>query len=86
MGKVFGAYTDIPWSSERGYKNGNGNTFVFSLRDDYNFVKLKSLIKYFEVDHEPYYLTSIGFGGSGFHIGDECNINKFSFSRLSECE
>ena len=39
LGKVFGAYTDISWSSEIGYKNGNGNTFIFSLRDN-NFVKL----------------------------------------------
>ena len=40
MGKVFGAYTDIPWSSDGGYKKGNGNTFLFSLRDDLNFKKL----------------------------------------------
>ena len=51
MGKVFGAYTDIPWSSDGGYKNGNGNTFLFSLRDDNNFVKLKCLKKEKEVYH-----------------------------------
>ena len=45
MGKVFGCYTDIAWSSNQGFKNGNGNTFIFSLRDDFNFVKFKCLNK-----------------------------------------
>ena len=43
MGKVFGGYTDIPWQSSGGGKSGNGNSFVFSLREDFNFVKLKCL-------------------------------------------
>ena len=60
MGKVFGAYTDIPWSSNGRYKNGNGNTFVFSLRDDLNFVKLKFLDTGSEVFHSEEYLTTIG--------------------------
>ena len=51
MGKVFGAYTDISWSSNIEWKNGNGNTFVFSLRDDFNFVKLKCLKKENEFWH-----------------------------------
>jgi hypothetical protein len=34
MGKVFGAFTDIPWKSDGGYKDGNCNTFVFSLIND----------------------------------------------------
>ena len=33
MGKVFGAYTDVAWSSNEGFKNGNGNTFVVSLSE-----------------------------------------------------
>ena len=82
MGKVFGAYTDIPWSSEEGYKNGNGNTFIFSLRDDFNFVKLKCLDKRKEVYHDAEYLTCIGLHGSGFCIFDECNINTYSYSCL----
>ena len=45
MGKVFGAYTDISWTSIKGYKNGNGNSFIFSLRDDLSFVNLKCLNK-----------------------------------------
>ena len=45
MGKIFGAYTDIAWKCERNTKDGNGNTFIFSLRDDNNFVKLNCLNK-----------------------------------------
>ena len=33
-GKFFGAYTDIPWESNGGWKKGNSNSFLFSLRDD----------------------------------------------------
>ena len=29
--KVFGAYTDIPWSSIQCFNEGNGNSFIFSL-------------------------------------------------------
>ena len=45
MGKVFGVFTDIPWSNDRGSVTGNGNTFIFSIRDDFSFVKLKCLDK-----------------------------------------
>ena len=40
MGKVFGCYTDIAWKNNDEWIDGNGNTFVFSLRDDFNFIKL----------------------------------------------
>ena len=35
-GRFFGAYTDIPWESNyfANWKSGNGNSFIFSLRDD----------------------------------------------------
>ena len=68
MGKIFGAYTDIPWSSEKGYKEGDGNTFVFSLRDDFNFVKLKCLDKEYEIYHDKVNLACIGNMQSGFWI------------------
>ena len=45
MGKVFGCYTDIAWTSDMGWKNGNCNSFLFSLGDDFNFIKLKCLNK-----------------------------------------
>ena len=41
MGRVFGGFTDIPWQTEGDWKYGDGNTFIFSLRDDFNFVKIK---------------------------------------------
>ena len=50
--KIFGEFTDIDWTSELGNKSGNGNSFIFSLRDDSNFVKLKCLNKKSEVFHE----------------------------------
>ena len=61
MGKVFGGYTDISWKDNGGCKNGNGNSFVFSLRDDFNFVKLKCLYKSKEVYHHSDCLTLIGY-------------------------
>ena len=66
MGRVFGAYSDISWSSKNECKDGNGNSFVFSLRDDFNFVKLKCLDKSKEVYHNENLLTAIGNEASGF--------------------
>ena len=60
LGKVFGAYTDIPWQSSGSDKSGEGKTFVFSLREDSNFVKLKCLQKNDEVVHDSSYLSIIG--------------------------
>ena len=61
MGKVFGCFTDIAWTNNRDWvSDGNGNTFVFSLRDDFNFVKLNCLNKTYEVYHGSCYLTYIG--------------------------
>jgi hypothetical protein len=77
MGKVFGGYTDISWQSSGGYKTGNGNSFIFSLRDDSNFVKLKCLKK----EYEFYYNSLFSFGGEGgFLLADNCNININSWS------
>ena len=78
-GKVFGAYTDILWSSKKGWKSGNGNSFIFSLRDDFKFVQLKCLDKSNEVFHYKDYLACI----SGvFYIEDDYNINTSSHSYL----
>ena len=38
--KIFGGFTDIDWTTIFGSKSGNGNTFIYSLRDDSNFVIL----------------------------------------------
>jgi hypothetical protein len=65
MGKIFGAYTDIPWKLDSGWKTGNGNSFLFSLRDDSNFVKLRCLKK----DREIYDGDLCDFGnGCGFKL------------------
>ena len=83
MGKIFGCYTDIAWQNSGLWKYGNGNTFVFSLRDDLNFVKLKCLNKFFgEVYHSLYSFAAIGFYFSGFDIKDNCNIKANSYSNL----
>lgn len=34
QGKIFGGYTNIPWSSDGREKIGNGQSFVFSIRDN----------------------------------------------------
>ena len=75
MGKVFGAYTDIPWESSGGTKSGQGNTLIFSLREDSNFVKLKCLDNTGEVYHHEEYLTAIGYDYSGFWLTSDCNMN-----------
>ena len=82
MGKVFGAYTDISWTNNGNYKTGNGNSFVFSLRDDFNFIKLKCLNKKNEVYHNADWLTTIGYFASGFAIYNDCNINTNSYSSI----
>jgi hypothetical protein len=83
MGKVFGCFTDIAWTNNRGWvSDGNGNTFVFSLRDDFNFVKLKCLNKYNEIGHGSSCLTWIGYCASGFVIHNDCNIYTNSISNL----
>ena len=41
--KIFGGFTDIEWKSSGGYESGNGNSFVYSLRNDLSFVILKCL-------------------------------------------
>ncbi len=82
MGKIFGAYTDIGWRNYGDWVNGNGNSFVFSYRDDFNFVKLRYLKKEEEVYHSEGYLCVFGCISSGFCIHNDCNINTDSFSNL----
>ena len=82
MGRIFGAFTDISWKNNGNWKDGNGSSFIFSLRDDFNFVKLKHFDKFLEVYHSADLLTCVGYGGSGFFISDECNINTESFTNL----
>ena len=39
--RIFGGFTDIAWKKEGKYQTGNGNSFIFSLREDGSFVKFK---------------------------------------------
>ena len=39
-GRLFGAFTDIPWKSNGKWVYKNGNSFIFSLRPDGTITKL----------------------------------------------
>ena len=67
MGRIFGGYTDIEWKSTDEWKGKYGNSFIFSLRDDFNFVILKNLDKEKEVSHDKEKLCSFG-GNCGFYL------------------
>ena len=71
MVKVFGAFTDVGRSNYNGKIDGNGNKFVFSLRDDFNFVKLRCLNKIDEFYHHPDYMCFIGYFARGFYIDND---------------
>ena len=73
-GKIFGGYSDISITSTHGYKEGFSNTFIFSLRDDEIFIKLKNLDREREVYHHSNWLCNFG-GNDGFFILNDCNIN-----------
>jgi hypothetical protein len=80
---IFGGYTDISWQLSGEEKQGKGNSFIFSLRDDENFVKLKSLKKEIEVYHDPCFMSDFG-KGQGFWICDDCNVESESYSNIGE--
>jgi hypothetical protein len=80
-----GAYTDIPWTSHigdnQGRKEGSGNSFLFSLRDDMSFIQIRCIKKENEVWHRGDLLFC--FGISDFGILNDCNKKSNSFSVLS---
>jgi hypothetical protein len=41
---------------------GQGDSFLFSLRDDENFMTLKCLKRENEVYHHPGYMPTFGYG------------------------
>ena len=77
-----GWYTDIQWTSDRGYKSGSGISFIFLLREDMNLIKLRCTNKEYEVFHCKNYLYC--FGGSDLNIKNDCNINYDSNSKLGD--
>ncbi len=68
----------MPWNKSGygngNYKEGNGNSFIFSLREDSNFVKLKCLDKTKEVYHNSSYMCSFGEDG-GFRVYNNNSSN-----------
>ena len=84
MGKIFGGYTDIPWELGGGFKKGNGNSFLFSLRENSNFVKLNCMNKEKEVKHISNCLCHFGGDGKGFRLWKGCDVAKEGFSALGD--
>ncbi len=78
--RIFGAYTDINWTLASGkFKEGSGNSFLFSLRDDLQFIKLRCINNVKEVYHYKYWLCCFG---NDLDIHNDCNHNSLSNSRL----
>ncbi len=80
--RIFGGYTDIPWTSVGNFNEGNGNSFIFSMRDDMSFMKIRCLNTKKEVFDDKDLLCC--FGNSDLLIDNDCNINKSSESKLGE--
>ena len=71
--RTSGFYTDINWTSDRGFKSGSGNSFIFVLNKEKEFIKLRCTNKQREVYHYKDRLCS--FGTSDLWIMNDCNIN-----------
>ena len=69
----------MPWDSSGDWKQGNGNSFIFSLREDSNFVKLKSLNKSKEVYHEKSWLCSFGNSDGIIIKGENNNYSELGY-------
>ena len=78
--KISGWYTDIQWTSDKERKSGSGNSFIFLLTDDMNFIKLRCTDKEKEVFHDEFWLCC--FGRDDLWIWYDCNINYNSNSTL----
>ena len=82
--RISGWYTDINWTSdvEGEYKAGSGNSFLFSLRDDMKFIKLRCTNKEIEVYHYENWLCC--FGARDLRIVSDCNVNSNNWSLLDD--
>lgn len=77
---VFGGYTDISWASTGEGKKGDGNTFIFSVRDNNTIEKFKSIKGQEEVYHDKSQLT---FGYETIEVTDIQIQDKFCKTNLS---
>lgn len=73
--KIFGGYTDKCWKSTDKIIKGDGNSFVFSYKNNNNFEKLNSLSDKQEVSH---YSDRLCYFYAAFTIEDNCNNNKYN--------
>jgi hypothetical protein len=80
---IFGGYSDISLESKiYGYKEGNGNSFLFKLNQSKSFIVLKCIDKRCEVYHSSN-LHLEAFGIEDLTISDNCNVNSSSSSILN---
>jgi hypothetical protein len=79
MGKKFGGYTLVPWSSEQGWKE-DLESFVFSLSHQTKH-PIKQDQKEFCIGHNKDYLPFFGYACE-FSIYPECNNNPTSWSNI----
>ena len=79
--KIFGGYTDIPWTNSGAFKLCNGNSFIFSIKNDNNFIVYKCLDMSKEVYHKN---TFIEFGNSNLTLYGDNNIKKDGYASLGK--
>ena len=59
-GKIFGGYTDIPWSSWGGWRKRNSKAFLFNMNMEGHFMKLINKEGRNETYHHKDYLVCFG--------------------------
>ena len=77
-GQVFGAFTDISWTSIKGYKSGSKQSFLFLVLEDKN----TAIGKCRDTCCEVYHYSGLGPGFGGLAIYDNCDQNRDSWSIL----
>ena len=75
--QIFGAFTDISYSSETGWKAGNSKSFLFIYQQN-KFIKLKCLNTEKEVYHRGDIICYFEDNGD-LYLCNDCNIIKNSF-------
>ena len=59
-GKIFGGYTDIPWSAKGGWRKRNAKSFLFTMDAEGQLTKLGSKDGRNETYHDKDYLVCFG--------------------------
>ena len=80
---VFGGYTTIPWGCKDGDQEGEGKSFLFSVRNDNSVVKLElEAGENVEVFHRKDCLCNFG-GGSDIDVITECTKHSRNNTNLT---